>query len=65
MEEDNNSRDKVEDEEAEADAVEGMDGMDEVAKVDATTLDKETTTNKQQLYHQPNQPHRQETSPLL
>jgi hypothetical protein len=66
MEEDNNSRDTVEEEEADADAdtVEETDVMDKEAAVVAITLDKETTTNKRQVYHRPQQPHGQEIFPL-
>ena len=66
MEEDNISRDTVEDEVADTDAeaVAGMGAMEEVAKMNATTMGRETTTNKQQESHQPNQPHGQETFPL-
>ena len=64
MEEDNNSRDTVEEEEADADAVEETDVTDEEAAEAATTLDEGTKANKQQGYHQPPRPHGQGTFPL-
>ena len=53
----------MEDEVEDADAVAGTDAMDR-AELDVTTMGRETTTNKQQESHQPNQPHGQETFPL-
>ena len=64
MEEDNNSRDTVEDKEAEADTVEETDVMDEEAAEAVATLDEETKANKQQVYHHPHQPHGQGMFPL-
>ena len=46
------------------DAVADTGTMDVVAEVDATILDKEITTNKQQHYHQQNQPRGRGTFPL-
>ena len=66
MEEGNNSRDtgggKVAD--ADADAVEETDAMDEEAAEAVPTLEEETKATKQQGYHQPQQPHGQGVFPL-
>ena len=64
MKEDNNSRDTGGDKEADADAVEETDVMDEEAAEAAATLDEGTKASKQQVYHQPQQPHGQGTFPL-
>ena len=66
MEEGNNSRDTGvgKEADADADAVEETDVMDEEVAEAAPTLEEETKATKQQVYHQPQQPHGQGTCPL-